>query len=253
MLKIIKIGGRIIENASTLEKLALAMAAMAPKCILVHGGGSLATTLSHRLGIESQMIDGRRITDSATLDITVMAYAGLANKNVVARLLAHGVKACGISGCDMATIVAHKRVDQRIDWGFVGDIDRVDTGSIGMLLKGGIVPVISPITCSADGQLLNSNADSVAAAVASAMALEGEVELTFCLDLPGVLADVNDPQSVIERIDASTYADLKAEGKIFSGMIPKLDNAFKTLASGVSAVRITDIDHLDSGTLIVKS
>lgn len=253
MLKIIKVGGKLIEDEATLASLCDSLAAMSragEQLMLVHGGGALAGKLASRMGVETRMHEGRRITDAATLEITVMAYAGLANKKTVAALQARGVNACGLSGCDLRAVTSHRRPVKDIDWGFVGDIDSVNADALKALLAAGIMPVISPITCSPEGQLLNTNADSVASAVASAMAGVTEVELTFCLDKPGVLRDVDNDESVIPVINPDTFAALKAEGAIHSGMIPKLDNAFATIASGVASVRITDAAHLDGGTVI---
>lgn len=252
-MKVIKIGGKLIENQATLERVVDALVGLGNEpFVLVHGGGTLATQLAKELGVEQRMHEGRRITDARTLELAVMAYAGLANKRVVAALSSLGKRACGLSGCDMGVVVSHRRPVGEIDWGFVGDVDSVDAEVLSDLLDKGICPVLSPITCSAEGELLNTNADSVAAAVAIAMAGRAEVEAVMCLDKPGVLLDVDDPESVIPKIDRALYEQLKSEGKIFSGMIPKLDNAFSMIASGVEAVRITDADHLDSGTLIVK-
>lgn len=252
-MKVVKIGGKLIENQSTLNSVAKALVALGDDpFILVHGGGAMATALAGKLGVEQRMHEGRRITDAATLELAVMAYAGLANKRVVATLAALGKPACGLSGCDMGVVRSVRRPVGEIDWGFVGDVVEVRGDVLADLMDKGISPVLSPITCSAEGELLNTNADSVAAAVAVAMADRGEVEAVMCLDKPGVLLDVDDPNSVIPQIDKTLYKELKSEGKIFSGMIPKLDNAFAMIASGVAAVRITDAAHLDGGTLIVK-
>lgn len=251
MLKIVKIGGKLIENDAELGALCDRLRSLYPEFVLVHGGGSLAASLSAKLGIVPRMNKGRRITDRRTLDITVMSYAGLANKKLVAALQQRGMNACGLSGCDMNLIVSHRRPVDTIDWGYVGNIDHVDASRIELLLSAGIVPVISPITYSPVDGLLNTNADSVASAVASAMAAVRPTECIFCLDLPGVLLDVEDRSSVIPTIDRRTYRALSAEGKIFSGMIPKLDNAFNILDAGVSSVRLTDPEHFDGGTRIV--
>ena len=204
-MKVIKIGGKLIENQATLERVVGALVGLGSEpFVLVHGGGTLATQLAKELGVEQRMHEGRRITDARTLELAVMAYAGLANKRVVAALSSLGKRACGLSGCDMGVVVSHRRPVGEIDWGFVGDVDSVDADVLSDLLDKGICP------------------------------------------------DVDDPESVIPQIDRALYEQLKSEGKIFSGMIPKLDNAFSMIASGVEAVRITDADHLDSGTLIVK-
>jgi acetylglutamate kinase len=181
-----------------------------------------------------------------------MAYAGLANKRVVAALQARGVNACGLSGCDMAVVESHRRAVKDIDWGFVGDVDNVNDEVLAMLLDRGVIPVISPITFSPAGELLNTNADSVASAVAMGLARRYDVELVFTLDKAGVLLDVNDDSSLIEEITPELYAALRAEEKIHSGMIPKIDNAYKTIAAGVAMVRITSPENLMGGTIVRK-
>jgi acetylglutamate kinase len=251
-IKVIKIGGKLIENRELLTALCDELPKFYPNCVLVHGGGTLAGELATRLGLEVKMHEGRRITDSETLKVTVMAYAGLANKTVVAELQKRGVNACGVSGCDMGIVVSHKRPVKDIDWGYVGDIDSVNCDMVSMLLEQGIMPVFSPITFSKEGDLLNTNADSVANAVASALAERYEVELTFCFDKPGVLMDIDDDNSAIPSINREQFKELKESGVIYSGMLPKLENAFKTIDSGVAAVRLTNPSHLDGGTVIIK-
>lgn len=249
-MKIIKIGGKLIEDDAVLGRLCDRLPAYYPNCILVHGGGSMAGQLSARLGLEVKMHEGRRITDRETLDVTVMAYAGLANKKIVAALQTRGVNACGLSGCDMGVVLSHKREAEGIDWGYVGDIDAVRADLLAMLLEKKIMPVLSPVTYDAAGRLLNTNADSVAAAVAAAVGKLYETELVYCFDKPGVLADVADDRSVIPMMNRKLYGEFLAQGLIHSGMIPKLENAFKTLEAGVKSVRLTDPGHLDGGTVI---
>ncbi len=251
MLKIIKIGGRPLENDDTLARFTDSLASIGGPFVVVHGGGSLAGSLAVRLGVESRMHEGRRITDRPMLDITVMAYAGLANKKIVTALRSRGINACGLSGCDMGIVLSHRRPVGEIDWGYVGDIDRIDTSAFEMLLERKVVPVISPITFDPQqGQLLNTNADSVAGSVAAGMAACCPTELTFCFDKPGVLLDVNDDTSVIPIIDRKRYRELLSEGRIHSGMLPKLENAFHTLEAGVHAVRLTSPDDLNGGSVI---
>lgn len=250
MIKVIKIGGKLIENDIILSCLCDKLPACYPDCVLVHGGGSMAGQLSSCLGLETHMHEGRRITDRETLDVTVMAYAGLANKKIVAALQARGVNACGLSGCDMGIVRSHKREVKEIDWGFVGDIDGVDAGALGYLLDKKVMPVLSPITFAADGQLLNTNADSVAGAVAIALSRLYEVELVFCFDKPGVLLDVNDDRSVIAELDEAKYRAYLEKGLIHSGMMPKLENAFRTIAAGVKSVRLTSPERLEGGTRV---
>lgn len=250
-IKIIKIGGKLIENDKILGCLCDKLSAYYPHCILIHGGGSMAGQLSSKLGIETRMHEGRRITDRETLDVTVMAYAGLANKKIVACLQSKKINACGLSGCDMGVIVSHKRQVNDIDWGFVGDIDTVNAENLAYLLDKKIMPVLSPVTFDLSGQLLNTNADSVASAVACAMSRMYEVELVYCFDKPGVLTDINDENSVIPSINRIQYKEYIEKGLIHSGMIPKLENAFKTIDAGVKTVRLTDPAHLDAGTVIL--
>ena len=251
-VKVIKIGGKLIENSDVLSSLGNVLSALDEPFVLVHGGGVMGSHLAEQLGVEVKMHEGRRITDAATLDIAVMAYAGLANKRVVAALQRRSVNACGLSGCDMAVVKSKRREVKDIDWGFVGDVDKANGEVLAMLIEKGITPVVSPITFSAEGELLNTNADSVASAVAVGLADYMDVELVFTLDKAGVLLDVEDPQSLIAKITPSLYAELKAENKIHSGMIPKIDNAYKTIDAGVGAVRITSPDNLSGGTVVVK-
>ncbi len=251
-IKVIKIGGKLIENREVLARLCDGLASLGEPFVLVHGGGVLGSQLATKLGVEVKMHEGRRITDEPTLEIAVMAYAGLANKRVVAALQARGVNACGLSGCDMAVVKSHRRPVKDIDWGFVGDVDSVNADVLAMLLDAGAVPVVSPITFSPEGELLNTNADSVASAVAMGLASKYEVELVFTLDKAGVLLDVEDESSLIPTITPQLYQELRQEEKIHSGMIPKIDNAYKTIDAGVEKVRITSPDNLTGGTVVVK-
>lgn len=251
-IKVIKIGGKLIENREVLARLCDGLSSLGEPFVLVHGGGVMGSQLATKLGVEVKMHEGRRITDEATLEIAVMAYAGLANKRVVAALQARGVNACGLSGCDMAVVKSHRRPVKDIDWGLVGDVDSVDADVLAMLLVAGAIPVVSPITFSPEGELLNTNADSVASAVAMGLASKYEVELVFTLDKAGVLLDVDDPTSLIPTITPILYAELREQEKIHSGMIPKIDNAYKTIEAGVDKVRITSPDNLTGGTVVVK-
>ncbi len=251
-IKVIKIGGKLIENREVLARLCDGLSSLGEPFVLVHGGGVLGSQLATKLGVEVKMHEGRRITDEPTLEIAVMAYAGLANKRVVAALQARGVNACGLSGCDMAVVKSHRRPVKDIDWGFVGDVDNVNADVLAMLLGAGAIPVVSPITFSPEGELLNTNADSVASAVAMGLASKYEVELVFTLDKAGVLLDVEDESSLIPTITPQLYKELRDEEKIHSGMIPKIDNAYKTIEAGVDKVRITSPDNLTGGTVVVK-
>lgn len=250
MIQVIKIGGKLIEHEQLLGELCDRLSAYYPHCILVHGGGSKAGELAARLGVGVKMYEGRRITDLKTLEITVMAYAGWANKRVVAALQARQMNACGLSGCDMGIVEAHRREIRDIDWGFVGDIDKVKGEQLRNLLNQKIMPVISPITFEQSGQLLNTNADSVAAAVAIALSQKEKVELVFCLDKSGVLKDIKDETSAVPFLDRTLYEEYRSQGFIHSGMLPKLENAFKTLEAGVATVRITCPSRLEGGTQI---
>lgn len=249
-IKVIKIGGKLIENSDILSSLCDALASLDEAFVLVHGGGVMGSQLAEKLGVEVKMHQGRRITDAATLEIAVMAYAGLANKRVVAALQARGVNACGVSGCDMAVVKSHRREVKDIDWGFVGDVDEVNADVLSLLLDNGAIPVVSPITFSVEGELLNTNADSVASAVAMGLAQRYEVELVFTMDKRGVLLDVEDEDSLIPTITPELYGQLREQEKIHSGMIPKIDNAYKTIDAGVKRVRITSPENLNGGTVV---
>jgi acetylglutamate kinase len=258
MLKVIKIGGNIVDNPVKLERFLADFAAFESRKILVHGGGKIATTISEALGVETRMIEGRRVTDGETLRIVTMVYAGVINKTIVARLRGNGCNAIGLSGADGGFIVSKRRSPAPVDYGFVGDPERVDTGLVEMLLDRGMTIVAAPITFDpADGSLLNTNADTVASAIAVAMAASGEqTELIYCFEKRGVLSDVTDEHSVIPRIDKPMYRSLKTSGAIFEGMRPKLDNAFRAIDRGVSSVMICSAENIASegygGTTITK-
>ena len=227
---------------------------------MVHGGGRLATTMAERLGVETHMIDGRRVTDKETLDIVTMVYGGLVNKQVVAQLQTMGVNAIGMTGADGGWMKAVKRpIKNGIDYGYVGDVADVNGQHLRTLLDNGLTPVIAPITYSAEGALLNTNADTVASQTAIAMAeamrrggdeARGNVQLTFCFEKAGVLSNPDDDTSVIAKITPETYTQLKADGIISGGMIPKIDNAFAALQEGVQTVRITHANNILGGTII---
>ena len=244
--KIIKIGGALIEDDELLNRLCRKLSSIASPFVIVHGGGTFAGRLAGRLGIPASMIDGRRVTDRETLEVTVMVYAGWVNKTLVSRLQALGVNACGLSGCDLNLVRADKRVRESVDWGYVGDIRQVHLGALELLLQSGVVPVISPITHNGEGVLLNSNADGIAAAVAETLSACYDTELVYCFDKKGVLADTRDEGSVIARLTPASYDEYKRKGMIHSGMIPKLDNAFKSVRNGVGTVRLLHPDELDN-------
>ena len=217
--------------------------------VLVHGGGRLATTMAERLGVKTQMIDGRRVTDKETLDIVTMVYGGLVNKQVVAQLQTMGVNAIGMTGADGGWMKAVKRpIKNGIDYGYVGDVTEVSGAHLHRLLDNGLTPVIAPITYSAEGLLLNTNADTVASQ--TAISLAPDVQLTFCFEKAGVLSNPDDESSLIARIIPETYTQLKADGIISGGMIPKIDNAFAAIEHGVQSVRITHASNLQGGTII---
>ncbi|MEO7531163.1 MAG: acetylglutamate kinase [Sediminibacterium sp.] len=243
-LYIIKIGGSIIDDEAKLSSFLSAFAAIRGKKILVHGGGKLATKLAETMGVTQQMIDGRRITDAETLKIVTMVYAGYINKNIVAQLQSYGCNAIGLSGADGNMIQAHKRQHPSIDYGFVGDIESVNTGLVKTLLDQNITIVASPITHDAKGTLLNTNADTIAQEMATALGALYQTALIYSFEKNGVLLDIADENSVIPTINATYYSSLKEKQLIFAGMIPKLDNAFAALQKGVSKVIIGKGEHL---------
>ena len=249
MIQVIKIGGGVLENEAQRDAFLRQFAAIEGPKILVHGGGRLATTMAERLGVETQMIDGRRVTDKETLDIVTMVYGGLVNKQVVTLLHTMGVNAIGLTGADGGWMRSVKRpIKNGIDYGYVGDVVDVNGQHLRTLLDNGLTPVIAPITYSAEGLLLNTNADTVASQ--TAISLAPDVQLTFCFEKAGVLSNPDDESSLIARITPETYTQLKADGIISGGMIPKIDNAFAALERGVKSVRITHANNLLGGTII---
>ena len=249
MIQVIKIGGGVLENEVQRNEFLRQFAAIEGPKVLVHGGGRLATTMADRLGVETRMIDGRRVTDKDTLDIVTMVYGGLVNKQVVAQLQAMGVNAIGMTGADGGWMQSVKRpIKNGIDYGFVGDVVEVNGAHLRMLVENGLVPVIAPITFSAEGILLNTNADTVASQ--TAISLAPDVQLTFCFEKAGVLSNPDDESSLVSRITPESYIQLKADGIVSGGMIPKLDNAFAALQKGVQSVRITHSSNILGGTII---
>lgn len=237
-LSIIKIGGNIIDNPTELSQFLEDFSTIEGYKILVHGGGKSATKMAQSIGLVPQMIEGRRITDQSMLDVVVMIYAGEINKNVVAELQANNTNAMGFSGADGNLIQSAKRNHPTIDYGFVGDVQKINTPLLETLLSSGIVPVFCAITHDKNGQLLNTNADTIASELAIATSEFFEVTLTYCFEKAGVLTDVEDENSVIQQINSAHYSKLKEEGAIHSGMIPKLDNCFNSLSKGVQKIRI---------------
>jgi acetylglutamate kinase len=251
MIHVIKIGGGVLENEAHRDAFLRQFAAIEGSKVLVHGGGRLATTMADRLGVQTQMIDGRRVTDQETLNIVTMVYGGLVNKQVVAQLQTMGVNAIGLTGVDGGWMRSVKRpIKNGIDYGFVGDVTEVNGFYLRMLIGMGLTPVIAPITYSAEGLLLNTNADTVASM--TAISLEPDVQLTFCFEKAGVLSNPDDESSLIPRITRESYTQLKADGIISGGMIPKIDNAFAAIEHGVQSVRITHASNLQGGTIIVE-
>ena len=252
-LSIIKIGGNIIDNANELNQFLSNFSKIEGYKVLVHGGGKSATKMAESIGLIPQMIDGRRITDAPMLDVVVMIYAGQISKNIVAQLQANNTNAMGFSGADGNLIQSTKRNHPTIDYGFVGDVQKVNTPVLETLLSNGIVPVFCAITHDGKGQLLNTNADTIASELAIALSEFFEVTLNYCFEKPGVLFDAEDDTSVIENINPALYSKLKAEKAIHSGMIPKLDNCFNSLSKGVQQIKIGHHKMLQDKTAIYTS
>lgn len=245
-INVVKIGGNVIDNPEVLSRFLDDFVKLPSPKILVHGGGKEATRLSERLDIPTQMINGRRVTNRETLDVVTMVYAGLINKRIVAALQSRGCNVIGVTGADGNIMPAHRRSPEPIDYGFVGDIvpDEANAGFLKALLTEGIVPVFCAIMHDTKGNLLNCNADSVASAVAIASAKIAEVDMHYCFEKDGVLKDVDDPDSLIAEITPDYYAELKEQGIINKGMIPKIDNAFNSVRNGVKRVVIKNSDNL---------
>ena len=255
-LFVIKIGGNIIDDNTKLALFLQEFAAIKDKKILVHGGGKLATRLAEDLGIEQKLLDGRRITDAETLKIVTMVYAGYINKNIVATLQSFNCNTIGLSGADGDSILAHKRVHPGMDYGFVGDVDAVNTKLISSLLEQHYSIAFAPITHDQQGQLLNTNADTIAQEIAKRMSEQYEVALIYAFEKNGVLLNADDNSTIIPKITPLYYQKLKETKNIFSGMIPKIDNAFTALNAGVKNVIIGNAENLpalisgNSGTTI---
>ncbi len=246
-LYILKIGGNVIDDPEKLDSFLVSFAQIRDAKILVHGGGKIASTISKELGIVPEMVDGRRITDADTLRVVTMVYGGLVNKNIVAKLQAKDCNAIGLTGADANVLPAHKRPVKTIDYGFVGDIeeDKVNVKILSSFLENGLCPVMAPLTHNGSGNMLNTNADTIASVLAVAFSSHYEVSLIYCFEKAGVLKDVNDESSLIEKISAAEYEVLQKEGIINEGMIPKLDNAFEALNKGVKSVLIIHADAIN--------
>ena len=254
-LTLIKVGGKIVEEQATLSRLLASFAAIPGRKVLVHGGGRSATAMASRLGIESRMVGGRRITDKVMLEVVTMVYAGLVNKNIVAGLQAQGVHALGMTGADMNILLSDKRPVGEVDYGYVGDVRRVDAAALSALIEMGVVPVIAPLTHDGRGSMLNTNADTMAGETAKALASRYEVSLVYCFEKRGVLRDENDDNSVIAEMTRQQFETYRAEGVVQGGMIPKLENAFDAIRHGVREVIITRADAIGQpheGTRIVE-
>ena len=250
-LNIIKVGGAVVEDEKSLSGLLMSFSSLHGKKILVHGGGKIATEMAGKLGVETQMIDGRRITSAEMLKVVTMVYGGLVNKNIVARLQALGVNALGLTGADMNVIMSVKRPVELVNFGYVGDVKYVNTRALVSLLEAGAVPVLAPLTHDKEGSMLNTNADTIASSVARALAEKYSVTLTFCSSIPGVLKDLSDSSSLIKTVAKKDFEPMVADGTISEGMIPKLQNAFDAINDGVYKVVITSPSDLGGGTTIL--
>lgn len=251
-LTVIKVGGKIVEEEDSLYRLLADFAAIEGYKVLVHGGGRSATKLAGQLGIESRMVNGRRITDEDMLRVVTMVYGGLVNKNIVAGLQARGVNALGLTGADMNVIRSVKRPVKDVDYGFVGDVQRVDGALLADLIRKGLVPVMAPLTHDGKGSMLNTNADTIAGETAKALAVHFDVTLVYCFEKRGVLRDEADENSVIPVITPADFRHYVDEGVIQGGMIPKLENSFEAIAAGVREVIITSASAIDGrgGTVV---
>jgi acetylglutamate kinase len=252
-LTIVKVGGAVVEDEAQLAQLLKDFSAIEGRKVLVHGGGRRATQVAARLGIESQMVGGRRITDSQMLEVVTMVYGGLVNKHVVACLQAEGIKALGLTGADADVIRSHKRpLKDGVDFGFVGDVDAVSDETLSQLIEQGLVPVLAPLTHDGQGTLLNTNADTIASEAAKALARRYDVTLIFSFEKKGVLSNPDDDESVIPVITRADFERYKADGTISGGMLPKIENALSAIETGVSRVIITLATAIDGkhGTVI---
>ncbi len=252
-LTIVKVGGAVVEDEAQLRQLLTDFIAIKGAKILVHGGGRRATTIAGKLGIETKMVEGRRITDAEMLEVVTMVYGGLVNKHIVASLQAMGADAIGLTGADANVIQAHRRpLKNGIDYGFVGDVDKVESSKIAHFIDKNIVPVIAPLTHDGQGNMLNTNADTMASEMAKAMADHYDVTLLFAFEKPGVLANPDDDTSVICSITRDDFVRLKADGTISGGMLPKIENALQAIDAGVRRVVITSAKAIDGqqGTII---
>ena len=253
-LTVIKVGGKIVEETETLNRLLCDFSALPGYKVLVHGGGRSATRIASQLGIESKMVNGRRITDAETLKVVTMVYGGLVNKSIVAGLQAKGINAIGLTGADMDIIRSVKRPVKDIDYGFVGDVKRVDAEALASLVRRNVVPVLAPLTHDGKGNILNTNADTIAGEIAKALAAIFDVTLVYCFEKKGVLSDENNDDSVIPVLTPDLFKKYVTKGIIKEGMIPKLENSFSAIDAGVTEVIITSASAIreKAGTVIKK-
>ena len=252
-LTIVKVGGAVVEDEFQLAQLLKDFSAIEGRKVLVHGGGRRATQVASQLGIESKMVNGRRITDAAMLNVVTMVYGGLVNKNLVARLQANGINALGLTGADVNVIRSHKRpLKDGIDFGYVGDVDRADGQMLSRLIEAGITPVMAPLTHDGKGNILNTNADTIASETAKALAAYYDVTLIFSFEKKGVLRHPDDNDSVIPVITHADFIKYKEDGTISGGMLPKIENALGAIDAGVKRVIITLATAIDGqhGTII---
>ncbi|MBO7202684.1 MAG: acetylglutamate kinase [Paludibacteraceae bacterium] len=251
-LTLIKVGGQIVEEPETLNALLKDFSALNGKKVLVHGGGRAATRIASQLGIESKMINGRRVTDTDMLNVVTMVYGGLVNKKIVSGLQALGINALGLTGADMNYMRSDKRPVKEVDYGFVGDVKEVNSDILADLIEKNVVPVLAPLTHDGNGNMLNTNADTIAAEAAKALAKHFDVTLMFCFEKKGVLRNAEDEESVIETISKKDFIEYVNDGIIQGGMIPKLENAFDAIDNGVSQVVITRADQFgkNTGTIV---
>ncbi len=251
-LLVVKVGGGIVENEESLSRLLDDFSRIVERKVLVHGGGRSATRLAADLGIESKMVDGRRVTDAEMLRVVTMVYGGLVNKNIVAGLQARGVNALGLTGADIDVVRSRRRPAQPVDYGFVGDVERCDGRVLSRLVGEGVVPVMAPLTHDGRGSMLNTNADTIAGETAKALAPYFDVTLVYCFEKAGVLRDEHDEESVVPRISERDFRQLVADGTIQGGMIPKIENALSACRAGVGRVLVTRADRIGraGGTVI---
>ena len=243
-IDVVKIGGKILEDASALQLFLEEFKRVDGLKILVHGGGRSATAIAKKLEVETEMIDGRRATNRAMLDVVTMVYGGLVNKTIVSKLQAIGVNALGLTGADGGLILSHKRSPNPVDYGYVGDVDRVDSNAFLKLAKGGMVPVVAPLTHDGKGRLLNTNADTIAQEIAAALSNQATVRLIYCFEFDGVLRDPSNEESVISLINQKSFIKYQEEGVLTGGMVPKIKNALDAVKRGVSHVLITSYKDL---------